>query len=100
MMQTMAENDAKGLSPASRCKRLKYRAWHRGTREMDLLLGPFADAASALWNENELAAFERLLDRRDDELHDLIAQYGGPDDAGEAALLMNLRGFHGTKPKA
>lgn len=49
-------------SPAQRLSRLRYRSWRRGTREMDLLLGPFADRHLAGMDEAELAAYERLLD--------------------------------------
>ena len=40
-MQDQAPN---GESLEKRRKRLRFRAWHRGTREMDLLVGSFADA--------------------------------------------------------
>jgi antitoxin CptB len=42
-------------------KRLGFRAWHRGTREADYLIGGFFDAHAANWGEAELAWFERLL---------------------------------------
>jgi len=90
----MAETAAPGMERTSRCKRLRYRAWHRGTREMDLLLGPLADSVSDAWGEVELAAFERLLDRRDDHLHDVIMQNGALEDADENALIETLRAFH------
>jgi antitoxin CptB len=50
---------------AQRLSRLRYRSWRRGTREMDLLLGPFADRHLSAMNETELAAYERLLDESD-----------------------------------
>ena len=39
-----------------------FRAWRRGVREMDLIMGRFADAYLPTMNEDELAEFERLLD--------------------------------------
>jgi antitoxin CptB len=42
-------------------KRLGFRAWHRGTREADYLIGGFFDRHSPDWGEAELAWFERLL---------------------------------------
>ncbi len=45
-----------------RRRRLLYRAWHRGMREMDLIMGRFADAAIGDMSEAELDAFERLTD--------------------------------------
>ncbi len=49
----------------TRLKRLKFRAWHRGTREADYMVGGFFDAHSARWNEMEIAWFERLMDEQD-----------------------------------
>ena len=51
-----------------RLRRLKYRAWHRGTKEMDLLLGPFADARLANMSATELDRFEALLNEADTDL--------------------------------
>ncbi len=51
-------------------KRLHYRAWHRGTKESDLLLGRFADAHLATMTAEQLADFEQVLDRIDPELMD------------------------------
>jgi antitoxin CptB len=53
---------------AQRLSRLRYRSWRRGPREMDLMLGPFADRHLAAMNETELAAYERLLDESDPNL--------------------------------
>jgi antitoxin CptB len=50
---------------ASRIKRLKFRAWHRGTREADYMIGCFFDRYAAEWGENEADWFERLLDEED-----------------------------------
>ncbi|CAM3208106.1 FAD assembly factor SdhE [Sphingomonas antarctica] len=49
----------------TRLKRLRFRAWHRGTREADLLIGGFFDARAAGWNEGELDWFETLLEEQD-----------------------------------
>jgi antitoxin CptB len=46
-------------------KRLSFRAWHRGTREADYLIGGFFDAHSDGWGEEELNWFERLLEEDD-----------------------------------
>lgn len=54
----------------ARVKRARLRAWRRGFREADLILGSFADARVATMSADELARFERLLDEND---HDLYA---------------------------
>lgn len=46
-------------------KRLRFRAWHRGTREADLLIGGFFDAHSAGWSDDEIDWFELLLEEQD-----------------------------------
>ena len=51
--------------PDLRLKRLRYRAWHRGTREADLMVGGFFDAYYAAWSEAELAWFEALIEEQD-----------------------------------
>jgi antitoxin CptB len=53
------------MDPADRLRRLKFRAWHRGTREADFMIGCFFDRYGAGWSEAELAWFERLLDEED-----------------------------------
>lgn len=49
----------------SRLRRAKFRAWHRGTREADYMIGGFFDRYHGVWGEAELAWFERLLDEED-----------------------------------
>jgi antitoxin CptB len=44
---------------------LKYRAWHRGTQEADLMIGGFFDAHHASWNAHECALFAALLTETD-----------------------------------
>ncbi|MFN2100885.1 succinate dehydrogenase assembly factor 2 [Altererythrobacter sp. MF3-039] len=49
----------------ARLARAKFRAWHRGTREADYMIGGYFDRYHASWQESELAWFERLLDQDD-----------------------------------
>jgi len=44
---------------------LKYRAWHRGTREADMMIGGFFDAHHASWEAHERALFAALLTEQD-----------------------------------
>jgi antitoxin CptB len=48
-----------------RLKRLRFRAWHRGTKEADLLVGGFFDRFAADWDAAETAWFEALIDEQD-----------------------------------
>lgn len=76
-----------------RRRRARYRAWHRGTREMDLILGPFADAALPDMGEGDLAAFEALLEVPDGDLY-LWVTGGAPPAEHDGQLLRRLREFH------
>ena len=55
------------LSPENkqRLARMKFRAWHRGTREADYMIGGFFDTYHAEWDEAAMAWFEALLDHDD-----------------------------------
>lgn len=64
----MAVPETAGEDIAMRRKRLRYRAWHRGTREMDLVLGPFADAHVEGYGPAELDRLEALMDEQDTDL--------------------------------
>ncbi len=52
-----------------RRKRLLFRAWRRGTREMDLLLGRYAESALSRMSDAELVVFEHLLDAPDKDMY-------------------------------
>lgn len=56
-----------GLSP--RQKQLLMRSWRRGTKEMDLILGPYADAMLAAMTDAELDAFEAMMNENDQDLY-------------------------------
>jgi antitoxin CptB len=52
-----------------RLKKLKFRAWRRGFREADLILGPFADKHVPAFSDAELDWFEALLDQPDQDVY-------------------------------
>ena len=64
----MAPQKDAGEDIAIRRRRLRYRAWHRGTKEMDLVLGPYADAHADALGADELTRLERLMDEEDTDL--------------------------------
>lgn len=65
----------------TRRKKLRFRAWRRGFREMDLLMGSFADLHIETFCESELDAFERLLATPDWEVYAwLIGQTPVPEN--------------------
>lgn len=59
---------------AGRRRRMRYRAWHRGMRETDILVGSFADRYLDGFSSRQLDLFDALLDVAD---ADLLDWYGG-----------------------
>ena len=55
-----------------RLRRVKFRAWHRGFREADLILGPFADQFLDGFTSDQMDAFETLIDEADQDLYGWI----------------------------
>ena len=80
--------DGPSLSTAEldpRRKKLLYRAWHRGMKEMDLLLGHYADAKLPSMSEEKLVELEKLIEVPDQHLfcwitgtEDVPPNYNGP----------------------
>ena len=68
------------MDEATELRRLRMRAWRRGTREMDLILGPFADDRIAALSDAERARFDRLLSENDHDLYQWITARIGPGD--------------------
>lgn len=52
----------------ARLKRMTMRSWRRGTKEMDLILGPYADVHLATMPEQQLALYDILLEENDQDL--------------------------------
>jgi len=82
---------------ASRRRRALFRAGHRGTKEMDWLIGRFAEARLAHMPVGTLAAFERLLLVPDPELHDMILHPEIAPPGEHAELIAQVRTFHGLE---
>ncbi|MEM8794818.1 MAG: succinate dehydrogenase assembly factor 2 [Pseudomonadota bacterium] len=83
-----------GLEP--RRKKLLFRAWHRGIKEMDIVLGTFADNHLTTLSDNELDVFERLMDVPDRELFKWISGEAEIPENYRSALLDRIIAFHGA----
>lgn len=81
-----------GLDP--RRRRALFRAWHRGMREVDLLLGRFADAHIAGLDDHDLADFEALMEAPDDELYTWIVGRVPPVAPFRKPILASIIAFH------
>jgi len=71
---TGTTRSSEGLS--ERRRKLLFRSWHRGIREMDLIMGGFADASIASMTDSDLDELERLLDVPDQEIYSWITGEG------------------------
>lgn len=78
-----------------RRRRAAYRACHRGTKEMDVILGRFAVARLPGMTVAELDDFERLLALPDPLLTQWFQQGEGTEEGAFAALIVALRQYHG-----
>ena len=79
-----------------RRRRAAWRAAHRGTKELDLLVGRFADERLPTMTEADLNHFERLLAVNDPELQSwLLGPQAGQGDPEFADVVADIRKFHG-----
>lgn len=85
--------------PTERLRRLRIRCWRRGTKEMDLLLGPFADALAEGRASTDLDALEALIAENDQELYLWVSGALATPEPHRAAIAA-LREFHGIAPSA
>jgi antitoxin CptB len=83
-----------------RRKRLLFRCWHRGTREMDLILGRFADAEIADLADAELAELERLLEVPDPDLYAAVIGDRPPPEEEAGALFARIKAFRALEHDA
>ena len=77
-----------------RRRRISFRAWHRGTREMDLIMGRFADAELATLDAAALDSFEALMEQPDPDLYKWVSGEAVPPGDVDAAFLARIRAFH------
>lgn len=76
----------------ARLKRMSMRSWRRGTKEMDLILGPWSDAHLASLGEDRLALYDSLLNENDQDLLPwILGQREAPAPLG--ALIAEIGAF-------
>ena len=88
----MTERSSAGLD--ERRRRLLFRAWRRGVREMDLIVGRFADARIEAFSDAELDAFERLIEIPNAELYAWIVGNDPVPAEQDTPVLRQLIAFH------
>jgi antitoxin CptB len=90
----MTERSSEGLDV--RRRRLLFRAWRRGVRETDLIVGRFADAYIDRFDETALDEFEALIEVPNAELYAWVVGSQSVPQNFDTAVLRQLIGFHNS----
>ena len=84
-------------SREERRKRLRFRSWHRGTKELDLLLGRFADAHIGTLDDVQLDDYDALLSESDPDLYNWIAGLEAVPKDQKSTVLKLIIEFHNSR---
>jgi antitoxin CptB len=76
-----------------RRKRLLFRCWHRGTREMDMILGGFADVHIAALSEAEMTDLESLMELPDPDLYAAFSGAAALESPYEDGIFVRIKQF-------
>ncbi|MBC8020066.1 MAG: succinate dehydrogenase assembly factor 2 [Methyloceanibacter sp.] len=87
-----------GTDLGMRRRRALWRATHRGSKEMDFLLGRFAEQTLDRMNAVEIAVFERLIDVADPAIESCVLEGYSLGERDLDELIDRLRRFHGLTP--
>ncbi len=77
-----------------RRRKILFRSWHRGTREMDLIMGRFADARIGELTDAELDDFERLIEVPDRDLFAWVTSKADTPANYDTTCFRSLKTFH------
>lgn len=75
-------------------KKLGFRSWHRGTREMDILLGRFADAHLGDMGAEDLALYDRFLSNSDPDIYNWVSRTEPVPPAEDNRVVALLLAFY------
>lgn len=91
----MAEIDARPEDNLKhqRLGRISYRAWRRGFREADMVLGPFVDQIGPTLSDEELDQLETLLNEEDQYLYAWIIEKEPTPPEFDGPMLARIRAF-------
>lgn len=82
----------------ARRRRILFRAWRRGTREMDLMIGRYADAHLVSMSPEALDRFEELIDAADTDLFDWVTGARPVPQALDNDIFHDLRAYSLSNP--
>ena len=79
------------MTAATHLKRLRFRAWHRGTREADMLVGGYFDRWHESWGPAEAAWFEALLEEQDVDIVAWVTGTASPPERLQGEMMNRLQ---------
>ncbi|MEA2993615.1 MAG: antitoxin CptB [Alphaproteobacteria bacterium] len=88
----MTTRSSEGLDP--RRRKLLFQSWHRGIREMDLIMGRFANDEIEGLTGQELDDFERLTELPDQELLAWVTGEQATPTEYDTVVFRRMRDFH------
>jgi antitoxin CptB len=91
----MTERSSNGLD--ERRRKLLFRAWRRGVREMDLIIGRFADAHIDTFDAKGLDDFEQLIEAPNADLYAWVTGAERAPAPYDTTVLAALIAFHGGR---
>lgn len=80
-------------TPENRIKRLQMRSWRRGTKEMDMILGPYSDTEIAKLSAEALELYEALLNENDQDLYVWMSRQAVPP-VEHLEIIEVIQNFH------
>jgi antitoxin CptB len=86
------ELSSEGLDAKRR--RLLFRAWHRGIKEMDIVMGRFADAHIAIFTDDDMDALELLMTAPDQQMLAWVLGAEPAEPEFDTPMFRRLRAFH------
>jgi antitoxin CptB len=87
------QSPSPAISNETRRKRLRFRSWHRGCKETDLILGTFADQQLDSLPDNALDTYETLLEEDDADIWAWLVE-SAPTPPAYDAMIATLRRYH------
>jgi antitoxin CptB len=83
--------DVEIMDQETRLKRLKFRSWHRGTKEADLMIGGFFDARHIGWSAADIDWFEAFLEEQDVDIMAWAIGTAVVPDQWKGAMIEDLK---------
>lgn len=90
-MTDLSYNPHKEIDLENRRRRLLFRAWHRGIKELDLIFGNFVEANVSNFTEEDCAWFESLFEEQDHEILNWITKDEGVPEKFSGPMMKRLQ---------